>query len=329
MANLSSSRLLLLLSLTVAGCDLSPPASPQPDITVVEGEPDSPQAVSEANAKTSSEVLDAPPSTASPEAPPPSASYADAINRASAAFSLSQSARSKDDWRLTASRWQQAIALLETVPEGSPNYAIVPQKLAEYQQNLAYAQQQADVPIPEPAPGRVVLVPAQEPAQEPALSAPRQASAPSAPASAPRPSPRPSPLAPPAEAGRAPPERGMFQAPIVRRAGGTPVILATFNGGEPFEMIVDTGASGTVITQPMARALNVATVGEARVATASASSVPFQLGYVSSLEVAGVRIDNLLVAIAGPELSTGLLGQDFFSGYDITVRQSVVEFHER
>jgi len=37
-------------------------------------------------------------------------------------------------------------------------------------------------------------------------------------------------------------------SPIKRRASGTPVINVTFNGTQQFEMIVDTGASGTVIT---------------------------------------------------------------------------------
>jgi len=33
----------------------------------------------------------------------------------------------------------------------------------------------------------------------------------------------------------------VFQAPIKRRASGTPVINVTFNGTQQFEMIVDTG----------------------------------------------------------------------------------------
>lgn len=325
MANTYSSRLLLLLCVIAAGCDITPLSSPpelDPEAAVVaaDSNPDS-------SSDSGSPETAVPPGDV-PATPPTSTPYADAINRASAASSVGQSARSKDDWRLAASRWQQAIALLESVPADNPNAAEVPQKLAEYRQNLAYAQQQADIPIPEAEPGRVVLVPAQEPAL-PTLS-PRSP----APSATPRqPQPRPASNAPSAApaspVGGSSNGQGVFQAPIVRRAGGTPVILATFNGSEPFEMIVDTGASGTVITQPMARALSVESVGEARVSTASASNVPFQLGYVSSLEVAGARINNLLVAIAGPELSTGLLGQDFFSGYDVTVRQDVVEFHER
>ena len=45
---------------------------------------------------------------------------------------------------------------------------------------------------------------------------------------------------------------GVFRVPIKRRSGKTPVIDVTFNGNQVFEMILDTGASGTLITQQMA-----------------------------------------------------------------------------
>ncbi|MHC5830812.1 MAG: retroviral-like aspartic protease family protein, partial [Nostoc sp.] len=50
------------------------------------------------------------------------------------------------------------------------------------------------------------------------------------------------------------PDEAVFTAPIKRRIGGTPIVEVTFNGQQKFEMIVDTGASGTVITQEMADA---------------------------------------------------------------------------
>jgi hypothetical protein len=71
-----------------------------------------------------------------------------ALERGQSAATLAASARSKDDWLLVVSRWQQAIELLGDVPASHPNYAQVQAKIAEYQQNLASAQQQADVPIP-------------------------------------------------------------------------------------------------------------------------------------------------------------------------------------
>ena len=91
-------------------------------------------------------------------------------------------------------------------------------------------------------------------------------------------------------------------------------------------MIVDTGASGTVITQKIAAALGVVTVGKAKANTASAKAVEFPIGYLDSMEVGGMTVNKVPVAIAGTELDTGLLGHDFFGNYDVTIKRNVVEF---
>jgi predicted aspartyl protease len=91
-------------------------------------------------------------------------------------------------------------------------------------------------------------------------------------------------------------------------------------------MIVDTGASGTVITQDMANALGVVQVGTIKANTASARTVEFPIGYVDSISVDGLKIKRVPVAIAGEELETGLLGHDFFGNYDVTIRRDVIEF---
>jgi len=250
------------------------------------------------------------PAASVPQQPDP---YQLAINQASSAFTISQSARSQDDWRLVASRWQQAIDLLASVPASSPNRSQAQTKLAEYRRNLTYAQQQASRSTALANPdGVVVLAPRNQPASRPSVDSRPFAAVP--------------PQSSPGGSGLA---GGVYQAPIVRRAGGTPVISVTFNGNRQFDMILDTGASGTVITSQMAAALNVVQVGEASVDTASARNVTFPLGYVNSIEVGGAIAQDVLVAVAGPNLGIGLLGQDFFSRYDVTVRQDVVEFRER
>lgn len=288
--------------------ELAPPAETAPDAAT----DDKP----EASSTSSSSPNAASPSTSATAPPPAADPFPDAINQASSAFNLSQSAQSRDDWRLVANRWQQAITTMTTVPASSPNHGTAQQKLTEYRRNLTYAQQQAAAPLPERSPGRVIEVPiASSSSSSPAASssipaAPQRSQSNAAPA--------PSPS-----------EGRVYRAPIVRRSGGTPVVLVTFNNNQPFEMIVDTGASGTVITQPVARALGIQAVGETSVATASANNVTFQLGYVDSMEVGGSRRGRMLVAIAGPSLDTGLLGHDFFGRYDVTVRQDVVEFRER
>ncbi len=52
------------------------------------------------------------------------------------------------------------------------------------------------------------------------------------------------------------------------------------------------------------------------------------MGSIQSLNVAGAVKSNITVAIA-PMLKVGLLGQDFFAEYDVTIKEDVVEFRAR
>ncbi|MBW4482889.1 MAG: retroviral-like aspartic protease family protein [Tildeniella torsiva UHER 1998/13D] len=75
------------------------------------------------------------------------------MNRATSAVAIGQSAQSSGDWQLAASRWQQAIALMEQVPSSSPHHAQAKSKTQEYKQHLAAAQRRATGSIvPAPAP---------------------------------------------------------------------------------------------------------------------------------------------------------------------------------
>ena len=138
--------------------------------------------------------------------------------------------------------------------------------------------------------------------------------------------PEPEPL--PDETAIAPSEGGVYQAKIIRRDGGIPVIEVLFNNQQSFEMLVDTGASGTVITPIMAEFLGVIPTGKGLADTPSEKGVEFDIGLIQSINVAGAVTDNVPVAIA-PALDLGLLGQDFFGEYDVTIKQDVVEFRER
>jgi predicted aspartyl protease len=269
-----------------------------------------------------------PPSSANPvpataQLSVPNDSYQRAIDRASRAFALSQLAQSQDDWRLVASRWQQAIDLMVNVPVSSPNHAQAQRKILEYRQNVNYAQKQANHSIGDPTGDTTVVIHAQ-----PETAPPQSSSQPVMPLRSTAPVVTvPTPVA--ASVPSAIESANVFYAPIVRREGNTPVIQVTFNGQQTFDMIVDTGASGTLITNQMAQALNVVPVAAAMVDTASQRGVTVPLGYVSSISVNGAMANNVLVAIAGPQLSTGLLGHDFFGGYDVTIRENEVEFRER
>jgi aspartyl protease family protein len=127
---------------------------------------------------------------------------------------------------------------------------------------------------------------------------------------------------------KSPGNQKVFQAKIKRRDAGTPVIDVVFNGNKTFEMIVDTGASGTLITQRMASALGVRPVRTGRAGIADGSIVEFPIGVVRSIRVGGAVIQNVEVAIA-KQMQIGLLGHDFFGNYDVKITKDVVEFYVR
>ncbi|MBF2063708.1 MAG: retroviral-like aspartic protease family protein [Calothrix sp. C42_A2020_038] len=120
----------------------------------------------------------------------------------------------------------------------------------------------------------------------------------------------------------------VFRVPIKRRNGKTPVIDVTFNGNQVFEMILDTGASGTLITQQMAKAMNLKPSGTINASIADGSEVQFKTSLVNSISVGGAVVSNVEVAIA-PKADIGLLGHDFFENYDVKILSKQVEFHRR
>jgi predicted aspartyl protease len=122
--------------------------------------------------------------------------------------------------------------------------------------------------------------------------------------------------------------RGLYSVPIKRRDGGTPVIDVTFNGNQKFEMLLDTGASGTLITRSMARALQIPIVGAGQFTMADGRTIIMPLGRLNSISIQGARVNNVNVAIA-TNAADGLLGHDFLGNYDIKIKRDVVEFYTR
>ncbi|MGA7932931.1 MAG: retropepsin-like aspartic protease, partial [Kovacikia sp.] len=81
----------------------------------------------------------------------------------------------------------------------------------------------------------------------------------------------------------------VYQAKIKYRLGKTPVIDVTFNGKQTFEMIVDTGADGTLITRQMASSLRLPVVGVGQFEMADGRTVVMPLAKVASLSVNGAE----------------------------------------
>lgn len=243
----------------------------------------------------------------SPIATPPDpaalqGTYKLALEKASSAKNLSQTSLTEDDWTLVSSRWQQAIALLKSLPASAPYQQLAKPKLKEFEREFAMAQKQLAQAKREGDSTTTSGLTAVDSGSLKVSSAISTSGATSG---------------------------KVFLAPIKRREGGTPVIDVTFNGNQTFEMIVDTGASSTVITQAMMQALGTRIIGKTKVNTASQMGVEVPLTYVDSIAVGNAVVKDVIVAIANASLNVGLLGHDFFSDYDVTVKQDVVEFRRR
>ncbi|MBE9061688.1 retropepsin-like aspartic protease [cf. Phormidesmis sp. LEGE 11477] len=219
--------------------------------------------------------------------------YQAGLDLASSANALSQSAISPDDWSLVLSRWQRAADQLQQVATESEKYSSAQQKIADYTRNATQAQgkiEQLKTEVYVPLPTR------------PAAPAERIA-------------PQSDHIA------------GHTTVPIVRRLHGTPVVQVTFNHGRTYDMILDTGASRTLITRQMANDLGIEPTEQMVAATASAAAVTFDIGQVRTITMGALTLNNARVSI-GDAIDIGLLGNDFFLGYDVIIRsrENVVEF---
>ncbi|KAM3115506.1 retropepsin-like aspartic protease family protein [Phormidesmis sp. 146-33] len=285
MLNLSRSAVLLSLSGVLAFSNLACSQSQRKNEAV--------SAAPEAKSSPASQTQKpAKPQAARPDAQNnvQSNAYSLALDKAQSAKSMSQSVQTAEDWNLVASRWKQAIALLKQVPKSDPNKKSVNQKLGEYQRNLDIAQSRS-----------TQISQDRTPTMESGISvdtAIAENIAPAAPG-------------------------GTHRARIKYRQSRIPVIDVMFNGTRQFEMMVDTGASGTMITPDMAEELRATILGTARAMT-PAGPTEVAIGQIKSIQVGGRVVRNVRVAI-GP---VRLLGHDFYDGCDISIKQNVVEFQQ-
>ncbi len=117
----------------------------------------------------------------------------------------------------------------------------------------------------------------------------------------------------------------IIRVPIEGRTGGIPVIAVTLNGQKTFPMMVDTGASLTIITPQMARAIGFRQEGAEKIRVANGDIVDMPRGRISSIRVGDAEIRNFTVLVG----SAPLLGQNFFSEYTVAVGQNAVIFRQR
>jgi predicted aspartyl protease len=192
------------------------------------------------------------------------------------ASTISTSAVSRDDWKLVANSWQQAIDFLKQVPASSPQHAIAKTKLSQYQRSLADAKQKS---APLPKKNTVGDV-----------------------------------------------NPSFFSIPIKGRRNGTPIIEVSFNNQRKFEMLFDTGATITLIPESIALSLQLKPQGSTIVTVADGAAIVVSKTLLKSMEIDGRVKRNMSVVVAPPAMEEGLLGQDFYEGYEILIKQNIIEF---
>jgi predicted aspartyl protease len=118
---------------------------------------------------------------------------------------------------------------------------------------------------------------------------------------------------------------GVFEIPIKRRNNGVPIIDVKFNNRHTFEMMLDTGATVITVTPEIAEALNLKTLDIVSVSTPSDKEIKMPLSKVNIVSAGNMTVNNL-EAIIADSLDIGLLGQNFFAGYDVTIKRDSIEF---
>jgi predicted aspartyl protease len=118
---------------------------------------------------------------------------------------------------------------------------------------------------------------------------------------------------------------GVIRIKIKKRYASTPVVDVSFNG-RPFEMIFDTGASSTLITQSMADVLSIQPTGYREVVIADGSTLKLPVTAIQKVSAGGLTSRNLEVTVAN-KADIGLLGHDFFGNYDIKIKRNEIELH--
>ena len=217
--------------------------------------------------------------------------YKTAIATAQTATQLGQQAKSVEDWQAVVIQWQTAVNLMQKIPENDVNRTAAVKNLVILEEAVTRSKAklkefQAKSNDQENQTPPVAIVPA-----KPSLN----------------------PIA----------TGSKYQATIKSYRNNIPIIDVMFNGSVSFEMMLDTGASNTMITESMSKVLQVKPVRSVPAKTPS-GEVEFPVGYVDSIRVGDNSVQGLPVAIG----TEALLGHDFFGDCNINIKrdQNMVEF---
>ena len=98
-------------------------------------------------------------------------------------------------------------------------------------------------------------------------------------------------------------------------------VIAKLNGTTSASFVVDTGCTGMTISEKLANKLNLTPMKQQATATlANGSTVKCQIARLDSVEVEGMRVNNILVMIMPNSPNNevdGLLGMSFLMAFNI------------
>jgi len=110
------------------------------------------------------------------------------------------------------------------------------------------------------------------------------------------------------------------------------VVPVTINGAAPFNFMIDTGTTNTLIDRKLAEELHLPPAGARRLAAPGKETVTF-LAHADSVSMAGANVRGLdLIVINhladGPPYVRGILGEDFMRYFDLLIdnRHHLIQF---
>jgi hypothetical protein len=111
--------------------------------------------------------------------------------------------------------------------------------------------------------------------------------------------------------------------------GGRPVVEARVNGKGPYRFYFDTGASGPVVSQKLARELKLDVIGEAGVKSggdkADQKPIPAQVVRADRLELGAAKLSAVILVamdrarLGGQDAPVGVLSPAMFPGYLVSL----------
>lgn len=104
-----------------------------------------------------------------------------------------------------------------------------------------------------------------------------------------------------------------------------PVVEVLFDGIATFDVVIDRNAAHSIVTQQIARRLNLELVSYRYVYLADGTPMELPVARLRSVAIGQVIVTDVYVAVA-PDKATVLLGKDCFSAYSIRISGNEMTF---